>query len=64
MTDPFKTISDLTRLLGPAGDPIGLPPHRAMREFFNADAAPIKTRQPDHGNSPQQDDRPPPVIYL
>lgn len=61
MTDAFKTIDALTRLLG---DPVGQPPKQSMREIFNADAVPIKTRQPDLSQVLQQDDRPPPVIYL
>jgi hypothetical protein len=63
-TDPFKTLSDLTRLLGQAGDPLGQPTQQELREFFKADAVPIKTLQTDLGQTPRQDDRPPPVIYL
>lgn len=63
MNDPFKTIDELTRLLEPAGDPVGQPPRQTMREFFNADAVPIKTRQPDL-STPLQQAGPPPVIYL
>ena len=60
MTDAFKTIDALTRLL----DPVGQPLKQSMREIFNADAVPIKTRQPDLSQELHQDDRPPPVIYL
>ena len=59
MTDAFKTIDALTRLL----DPVGQSPKQSMREIFNADAVPIKTRQPDL-SKPLQQDSPPPVIYL
>ena len=63
MNDPFKTIDELTQLLNPTGDPVGPPPRQSMREFFNADAVPTKTRQPDL-SKPLQQASPPPVIYL
>lgn len=63
MTDAFKTIDELARLLNPTGSSVGQPPRQSMREFFNADAVPTKTRQPDL-SKPLQQASPPPVIYL